>query len=87
MRFFEKIVALFQKYKEYGQNQADKGYHVVPLQCLSLEHYSDHQGEHGKGNHLLDDLELHEVERTAVAVEADAVGRYLSYVFKECYAP
>ena len=81
------FLALFQEYKEYCHNQTYECHHVVPLQGLSLEHYSDHQGKYGKRNYLLDHFELHEVEGPAITVESDAVGWYLCYVFKECYAP
>ena len=60
---------------------------MVPLQGLTLEHDRYDHRKYCQRNNFLDHFQLHEVERTSVAVEADAVGRYLSYVFKECYAP
>ena len=60
---------------------------MVPLKSLPLEHHCDDDSEHGEGDDLLDDLELHDVERSAVAVEADSVGRDLGAVFEESQAP
>ena len=60
---------------------------MVPLQGLSLEHQGHHQGEDSKRNHLLDDLQLHEVERTAVLYESYSVCGYLCAVFEEGHSP
>ena len=60
---------------------------MVPLKSLALEHHCDDDSEHGEGDDLLDDLELHDVERCAVAVEADSVGRDLGAVFEESHPP
>ena len=60
---------------------------MVPLERLSFEKYSDHDSEDCKGYDLLDDLQLHEVERTSVFNVADPVCRDLSAVFKEGYSP
>ena len=40
-----------------------------------------------KGDHLLNDLELHQTERTAVPFETDTVRRHLQAVLKESDAP
>ena len=60
---------------------------MVPLEGLSLEHYSYHDSKDRKGDHLLDDLQLHEVERTAVFYIADSVCRHLCAVFEEGHSP
>ena len=60
---------------------------MVPLDRLSLEQEGDDDGEDGQGDHLLDDFQLHQVERTAVAQEADPVGRDGEAVLEEGDAP
>ena len=54
---------------------------------ISIEQEGEDDREDGQGDHLLDDLELHQVERTAVAVEADAVRRDGEAVLEEGDAP
>ena len=78
---------LFQKHKENSHYEAEECCEVVPLQALSFEHYCDDDCKYRQGNDFLDDFQLHEVEGAAVAVEADAVGRDLCAVFKECDSP
>ena len=60
---------------------------MVPLQGLALEQEGDDDREDGQGDDFLDDLELHQVEGTAVAVEADAVGRDGEAVLEKSDAP
>ena len=60
---------------------------MVPLHGLALEKEGDDDGEDGQGDHLLDHLELHQVEGTAVPVEADPVRRDGEAVLEEGDAP
>ena len=60
---------------------------MVPLDGLSLEKEGDDDGEDGQGDHFLDDLELHQVEGAAVALEADPVRRDGEAVLEEGDAP
>ena len=83
-KFFLK---LFQKYEEDGEDEAGEGYEMVPLQGLAFEHDCDHEGEDSERDHFLDYLQLHKVERSAVAVETDAVSGYLCAVFEERHTP
>jgi len=57
------------------------------MERLPLKEDVGHDGEDDERDALLDDLELHEAEGTAVALEADAVGRHLAAIFKESDAP
>ena len=57
------------------------------METLALEHYSYHDGKYCEGNRFLDHFELHEIERAAVSVKTDTVGRNLCAVFKEGNAP
>ena len=78
---------LFQEDEEHREDQAEEGGEVVPLEGLALEEEVDDDREDGQGDGFLDDLQLHEVEGTAVAGEADAVGRDGEAVFEEGDAP
>ena len=60
---------------------------MIPLDRLTFEQEGDDDGEDGEGNHFLDHFELHQVEGTAVALEADAVGRDGEAVLEEGNAP
>ena len=60
---------------------------MVPLERLSLEHYCYHDSKDSKGDYLLNDLQLHEVERTAVLNITDPVCRHLCAVFEEGDCP
>ena len=59
---------------------------MIPLKGLALEHHGYDDCEHCEGYDLLNDFELHDVERSAVAVEADPVGRNLGAVLEKCHS-
>ena len=65
---------LFQEGEEDGEDEAGKSDEVVPVDGLPFEDEEDDNREDREGNDLLDDLELDEIERTAVLGVADAVG-------------
>ena len=44
-------------------------------------------GEHHEGYALLDDLQLYEIEWSAIAIESNAVGGHLTTIFKQSDAP
>ena len=60
---------------------------MIPLEALAFEHEGYHDGEDRQGNHFLDDLELHERERTSVLDESDPVCRHLGAILEEGYDP
>ena len=78
---------LFQEGEEDGEDDAEEGDDVVPVDGLSLEDEGDDDGEDGQGDDLLDDLELDEVEGTAVLGITYAVGRDREAVLEEGDAP
>ena len=78
---------LFQENEEDGHDKAEESGKMVPLQRLSFEHYRNQNCEHSQRNHLLDDLELHEIERTSVFNISYPVRRNLRAVFQECHSP
>ena len=57
------------------------------MQRLSVEIDRDKHGEYRQRDDFLNHLQLHDVERTAVAVKADAVGGNLAAVFGQCQQP
>ena len=59
---------------------------MIPPQ-VCVERDGRKRDEHREGDDLLQDLELHKVERSAVAHEAQAVSRNLQAVLEERYAP
>ena len=60
---------------------------MVPVQVCALEHDVGDDAEHGQRNALLYDLQLDEVEGTAVLDKAQSVGWHLTAVFKKGDAP
>ena len=77
----------FHKGEEDGKDDEAEGYEVVPADGLAFEDGGHDDGEHHQRDALLYDLELHEGERTAGDLGADAVGRYHKGIFEEGHAP
>ena len=78
---------LFHEHEVDGQNQAAESGQVVPVERLAPEEHRGEDGEDDERDDLLDDLELHERERSAVARESDAVGRNLTGIFGQGNEP
>ena len=57
------------------------------MKILSLEHNVGDDGEDCQRYAFLNNLELYEVEGSAVLHEAEPVGRHLTAVFKEGNTP
>ena len=57
------------------------------MQILTLKEDVGDDGEDTETDALLYDLELNEIERTAIAIESHTVGRHLTAILKEGYAP
>ena len=60
---------------------------MIPLQTLVLKEHIGDGHKHRQTYALLYHLQLDEAERAAIAGEAYPVGRYLTAVFEEGYAP
>ena len=58
---------------------------MIPLKALTLEEYGDYDSEYCKADNFLNHFELHQVERTSVIYESDAVCRNLGAGFEKCY--
>lgn len=78
---------LFLEHKVNRQDQKDKTDKVIESELLVLEDRQAEDDKDGKGYHLLNDLQLHERERSASSHESHSIGWYLKTVFKECYDP
>jgi len=72
---------LFHEYEVDGQNQAEEGSKVVPVERLAVEEYDGEAREYHQRDDLLDDLELHQVKFTAIAHVTEAIGRHLARIF------
>ena len=70
-------MALFIEHEVHRQHQADKSGKMIPVQRLTLEEDGGEEGENHQRDDLLNNLELHQREGTAVFNEADAVGGHL----------
>ena len=78
---------LFEEDEKDSQHQAGKGCQMVPVERLAFEDEHHDNREDRQGNDFLNDFQLHQVERSAVTLEADAIGRHGEAVFKEGDAP
>ena len=78
---------LFHKYQVNSTNDEQERQNVIPMKVLSLKKNVGDDGEDTETDALLDDLELNEIERTAIAIESHTVGRHLTAILKERYAP
>lgn len=83
----KKLLIGLQETEENCQNNASERHDVVPMDRLVLEHQGTDNREHGQGNALLDDLQLHEAERSSVDIGADTVGRNHRRILKERHPP
>lgn len=81
------LMALFESEDEIdGSDEQQARYEMVPAK-RHVKSYRRENDKHQQGQHFLDDLQLHQRERSSVAVKTDAVCRYLQAVFKERDAP
>ena len=60
---------------------------MVPMQMSALEHDVGNDAEDGQRDALLNDLQLNEVEGSAIFYKAKTIGRNLAAIFKEGNAP
>ena len=60
---------------------------MVPMEVVALEHDVGHDGKYSQRDALLNDLQLHQVERSSIVNKPQSVGRHLTAVFEEGDAP
>ena len=78
---------LFHEYQVDGTDDEEEGQYMVPMNVLSLKENVGNNSEDTERDAFLNHLELNEVERSAVADEAQPVGRHLAAVLQEGNAP
>lgn len=83
----QNVTKLLHKHEIHGCYEAEEGCKMVPMKLLALEHHACNNGEDSERDNLLNDLELHECEWSAVSNEAHLVGWHLQHVFEKRYAP
>lgn len=69
-----------------GKDEQHGSHYVVPAQ-LHLKSNNGEEDEDGEGDNLLNNLELHEVERTAIACKTNTIGRHLKAILEESHTP
>ena len=80
-------VVLFHENEIDCTNDEQEGQNVIPVQVSALKQDVGDDGKDAQRYTFLDDLQLYKIERTAVALEADAVGRNLTTILKESNHP
>lgn len=60
---------------------------MVPVQAFAFEQERSEHGEDYQSDYFLQDLELNQGERPAVALESNPVGRDLESIFKQGNSP
>ena len=81
------MIPLLQKYEKDSHDKTEKGREMIPLDRLPFEKKGYDYSEYRQWNGFLNDLQLHDIERTAVAGKAEAVRRDLGAIFEECQSP
>ena len=81
------IFLLFETEDEIdSRNEAEGCNNMIPLDLhVECNHRKDDKDDHG--DDLLHDFELHERERSTVALKANTIGWDLETVLEECNAP
>ena len=75
------------KYEIYGENKAEEGGEMIPVEAFVLEHEMCQNGKDYEGNTLLDNFQLHQRKRSSVSNKTDSVCWHLTTVFEERYEP
>ena len=83
----QRHTELFHKHQVDGADDKQEGKDVVPVQMRALEHDVGNDAEHCQRDAFLYDLQLDEVERTAILHKAETVSWNLTTVFKKGYHP
>lgn len=77
----------FHEYEIDGSYQTESGSSMIPMQLFVLENQVGNQGEHHQRDALLNDLELHQIERATVIHKAETVGWHLTAIFEKGDCP
>ena len=77
----------FHKNKINRCHQTERRNSMIPVELLMLENEIRQYGKHHQRDALLNNLQLNQIERSAIACKTYSVGRNLTTVFEECYRP
>ncbi len=83
----EALLASRKKCEINRSYKQGERHEMIPVETFAFEQERCHNREHDKSQRLLDNLELNERERTAVALESYAVGRNHKRVFHKRNEP
>ena len=78
---------LLHKHQIDGTDNQEECQDVIPMQMGALEHDVGYDAENGQRDALLNDLQLDEIERTAVFDKTETIGGNLATVFEESDTP
>jgi hypothetical protein len=84
--FFDRHLVI-HKHQIDSTDDEEEGQDMVPMQVSALEHDVGNDAEHSQRDAFLNDLQLNEVEGSAVLDKTQTVGGDLTAVFKEGDAP
>lgn len=85
--FIDSLRKLLFKNKIYRQHQKAKAHGVVPFEAFGFKEKHRENYKNNQSNHFLNDFELHQIERAAVAFVSNFVGRNLKEIFKQGQSP
>ena len=80
-------LSFVHKHQVNGANDEKECQKMVPVQMGTLEHDIGNDAEDGQRDTLLNDLQLNEIEGTAIFYKPQSVGRHLTAVLKKGDAP
>jgi len=83
----QRHTELFHKHQVDGADDKQECKNVVPVQMGALEHDVGDDAKHGQRDALLNNLQLDEVERSAIFYKTETIGWNLTTVFKKGYHP
>ncbi len=75
------FTSLLIEHEIYRQHQAGESSEMVPMQRLPLKQHGSEYRKDNKRHHFLNNLQLHQRKRTAIAYEPDTVCRNLKGIF------
>ena len=74
------------KYKIDCGYQTQRRHKMIPTKFSMKSYHAEHR-KHQERDNLLNDFELHQIERSAVCLKAHPVCRHLQAVLEECNPP
>ena len=85
--FYVQHAGLFHENQIDGTDDEEERQDVVPVQVGALEQDVGDDGEDTQRDALLDDLQLYQIEGSAIALKTDAVGWHLTAILEKGDGP